>query len=282
MKIILFMKAVILAGGLGTRISEETTLKPKPMVEIGGKPIIWHIMKMYRHHGINEFIVCAGYQGHVITRFFHDFFINHSDVSFDLGNNTYEVLSRSSEDYKVTVVQTGLDTMTGGRLARIRDHVADDTFCMTYGDGVSDVDISALVRFHRSHGRLATLTAVRPPGRFGIVTIDDSSSCLVQSFNEKAEGESSFINGGFFVLEPKALDYIMDGDQTTWEQAPLSQLAADGQLAAFRHPGFWQPMDTLRDKHHLEGLWKSGSAPWRTWDTPQADGSPSEVNSPLS
>jgi glucose-1-phosphate cytidylyltransferase len=260
------MKAVILAGGLGTRISEETTLKPKPMVEIGGKPILWHIMKLYRRHGIKEFIVCAGYQGHMITRYFHDYFINHSDVAFDLGSNSYEILASTDEDFKVTVIHTGLDTLTGGRLARIRKYVSDGPFCMTYGDGVSDVDITALVRFHKSHGKLATLTAVRPPGRFGIVTIDDTQSCMVQSFNEKIEGESSFINGGFFVLEPGALDYIKDADQTTWEQAPMTQLAADGQLAAFLHLGFWQPMDTLRDKHYLEGLWKSGDAPWKTWE----------------
>lgn len=260
------MKAVILAGGLGTRISEETTVKPKPMIDIGGKPIIWHIMKMYRCHGIRDFIVCAGYQGHVISQYFLNYFVNQSDITFDLQGNSFHVHRSVSEDFKVTVVQTGQDTMTGGRLARVRDYVSDGTFCMTYGDGVSDVDISALIRFHREHGKLATLTAVRPPGRFGIINIDETPGYMVKSFNEKTEGETSFINGGFFVLEPKVLDYIREGDSTTWEQAPLRQLTEDGQLAAFRHDGFWQPMDTLRDKHHLEGLWKSGNAPWVKWE----------------
>ncbi len=261
------MKAVILAGGLGTRLSEETGIKPKPLVEIGSKPILWHIMKTYSHYGINEFIICAGYLGHAIKQYFSEYFINNADTTFDLRTNTATVHRSNAEDWKVTVVDTGLNTMTGGRLARIRQYLNEnETFCMTYGDGVSDIDIAKLVEFHQQHGKLATLTAVRAPGRFGIITMDGTEMNMVNSFNEKTEGESSMINGGFFVLEPGALDYITEGDQTTWEQQPLKSLAADGQLNAFRHYGFWQPMDTLRDKVTLDAMWNEHKAPWKVWN----------------
>lgn len=259
------MKAVILAGGFGTRLSEETGIKPKPLVEIGSKPIIWHIMKTYAHHGITEFIICAGYLGHTIKRYFADYFINNADTTFDLKSNTLTIHNNHAEDWKVTVVDTGLETMTGGRLARVRPYIGDETFCMTYGDGVSDIDITKLIAFHQSHGKLATLTAVRAPGRFGIITMDDAESDKINSFNEKTEGESSMINGGYFVLEPKVLDYIKEGDQTTWEQQPLKSLAEEGQLHAFRHYGFWQPMDTLRDKVTLDAMWNNQKAPWKVW-----------------
>lgn len=259
------MKAVILAGGLGTRISEETGIRPKPMVEIGGRPILWHIMKSFSRHGVNEFVICAGYLSHVIKQYFFNYFINNSDTTFDLQSNTQVIHHYNAEPWKVTVVDTGQDTLTGGRLARIRKYTNNETFCMTYGDGVSDVDITRLIQFHKEHGRLATLTAVRAPGRFGIITMDKSELSLVRSFNEKTEGQTSLINGGFFVLEPGALDYIKDGDKSVWEKQPLESLAHDQQLAAFSHYGFWQPMDTLRDKTYLEELWNSGKAPWKSW-----------------
>jgi len=256
------MKAVILAGGLGTRISEETNVRPKPMVEVGGKPILWHIMKIYSHYGINDFIVCCGYKGYVIKEYFANYFLHMSDVTFDIRNNTMETHQQYGEHWKVTLIDTGESTMTGGRLRRVRQYLAgEEAFCMTYGDGVSDVDIASLVDFHNSHGRLATLTATYPPGRFGALDIEDN---LVASFKEKPKGDGGMINGGFFVLSPKVLDLI-EGDQTIWEREPLEQLADMEQLAAFPHEGFWQPMDTLRDKNYLEDLWDNGNAPWKVW-----------------
>ncbi len=256
------MKAVILAGGAGTRISEETHLKPKPMIEIGGNPILWHIMKIYSHFGINDFIICCGYKGYIIKEYFANYFLHMSDVTFDMVEHRMIVHHRHAEPWKVTLVDTGDETMTGGRLLRVRDYVADeDAFCFTYGDGVADVDITALIAYHRSRGVLATLTATVPPGRFGALAIQDGS---VRSFQEKPMGEGGMINGGFFVLSPKVIDFIA-GDKTIWEREPLERLAAAGQLAAYEHAGFWQPMDTLRDKMHLEALWASGKAPWKVW-----------------
>ncbi|WP_372717029.1 glucose-1-phosphate cytidylyltransferase [Novipirellula sp.] len=258
-------QAVILAGGLGTRISEETHLKPKPMVEIGGRPILWHIMKAYSAHGINDFIICAGYKGYVIKEYFANYFLHMSDVTFDMQRNSMEVHQRKAEPWRVTVVDTGEETMTGGRLARIAPYLNDGTFCFTYGDGVSDLDISKLIDFHRSSGTAATLTAVQPPGRYGALTFDATHSNRISSFQEKPEGDGAWINGGFFVLEPSVLPYITDGDKTIWEREPLASLAADGQLSAYRHRGFWRPMDTLRDRNELESLWDSGKAPWKVW-----------------
>lgn len=255
------MKAVILAGGLGTRISEETHLKPKPMIEIGGKPILWHIMKAYSAHGINDFIVCCGYKGYVIKEYFANYFLHMSDVTFDMATNQMEVHHQKAEPWRVTLVDTGEDTMTGGRLKRVADYIKDGPFCFTYGDGVSDVDISSLIAFHEEHGKLATLTATQPPGRFGAVSMDNEN---VLSFQEKPHGDGSWINGGFFVLSPQVVDYI-DDDTTIWEREPMERLAQEGQFAAFRHDGFWQPMDTLRDKTYLEKLWASGNAPWKIW-----------------
>jgi len=255
------MKAVILAGGLGSRISEESHLRPKPMIEIGGKPILWHIMKSYSHYGINEFVICCGYRGYVIKEYFANYFLHMSDITFDMQKNEMEVHSRHAEPWKVTVIDTGDDTMTGGRIKRVAQYVKDEEmFCLTYGDGVSDVDIGGLIEFHKSQGKLATLTATQPPGRFGALLLDDVD---VKSFQEKPQGDGAWINGGFFVLSPKVLDYI-EGDQTIWERKPMEQLAADGQLNAFFHNGFWYPMDTLRDKVYLEELWQSGKAPWKT------------------
>jgi glucose-1-phosphate cytidylyltransferase len=257
------MKVVILAGGYGTRISEETAVLPKPLVEIGGKPILWHIMKIYSAHGLNDFVVCCGYKGHLIKRYFNDFFVQNSDVTIDLKNNQVEVHRTAAEPWRITLVDTGEDTMTGGRVSRVRQHIGRDTFCLTYGDGVSDVDITAAIRFHREHGKLATLTAVQPPGRFGAFTLaaDDPQ---VGSFTEKPRGDGAWINGGFFVLEPKVLDYIA-GDETVWEQDPMRNLAHEGQLMAYRHTGFWHAMDTLRDKQVLQKMWESGDAPWTVW-----------------
>jgi glucose-1-phosphate cytidylyltransferase len=255
------MKAVILAGGMGTRISEESHLRPKPMIEIGGKPILWHIMKIYSAHGINEFIVCCGYKGYLIKEYFANYYLHLSDVTFDLANNRMQVLQNSAEPWKVTLVDTGENTMTGGRLRRVRDLLRDEAFCFTYGDGLSDVDIGALVRFHQSHRRMATLTAVQPPGRFGALDIVDQT---IVNFNEKPPGESGWINGGFFVLSPRVIDYI-SGDDCIWEREPMERLAGEGQLAAYMHRGFWQPMDTLRDKTHLEALWAGARAPWKVW-----------------
>lgn len=256
------MKAIILAGGLGTRISEETHLRPKPMIEIGGRPILWHIMKGYSAHGINEFIICCGYKGYLIKEYFANYFLHMSDVSFDMASNKMEVHQRYAEPWRVTLVDTGENTLTGGRLKRVAEYVQDEeAFCFTYGDGVASVDISALTAFHRQHGKLATVTAVQPPGRYGSLDMDDG---LVRGFVEKPKGEGGWINGGFFVLSPKVLDGI-GGDETSWEESPLDELAASGQLMAFEHHGFWQPMDTLRDKNNLESLWQSGRAPWKIW-----------------
>jgi glucose-1-phosphate cytidylyltransferase len=255
------MKAVILAGGLGTRIIEESHLKPKPMIEIGGKPILWHIMKIYSRYGINDFIICLGYRGYVIKEYFANYFLHMSDVTFDMAQNRMEVHQNSAEPWRVTLVDTGPDTMTGGRLRRVRNHLDDETFCFTYGDGVADIDIAAQLAFHRGHGKLATVTAIQPPGRYGALDIDAGR---VLSFQEKPAGDGAWINGGFFVLEPGVIDCI-EGDQTSWEAAPLVQLAAQGQLMSYQHRGFWQPMDTLRDKNHLEDLWAAGRAPWKVW-----------------
>jgi glucose-1-phosphate cytidylyltransferase len=254
------MKAVILAGGLGTRLSEETSLRPKPMVEIGGRPILWHILKIYSSHGINDFIICAGYKGYVIKEYFANYFLHMSDVTFDMSKNTMEVHHKKAEPWRVTIVDTGEETMTGGRIKRVAKYI-DGPFCCTYGDGVGDIDISSLVEFHQKSGRLATLTGVQPPGRFGAIQLADDR---VLSFQEKPQGDGSWINGGFFVLDPQVLELIED-DTTTWEREPLQTLAADGQLGMFRHNGFWRPMDTLRDKVELENLWDSRIAPWKNW-----------------
>ncbi len=255
------MKAVILAGGLGTRISEESHLKPKPMITIGDKPILWHIMKIYSHYGINEFVVCLGYKGYVIKEYFANYFLHMSNVTFDIQYNTMEVHHRQAEPWKVTLVDTGEDTMTGGRIKRVREYLGNDDFCCTYGDGVSNVDIKASIDFHKKHGKLATVTAIQPPGRYGALQIEDGA---VEAFQEKPAGDGNWINGGFFVLNPALIDKYIAGDATTFEQEPLKGLAADGQLQAYRHEGFWQPMDTLRDKNLLEDLWSKG-APWKVW-----------------
>jgi glucose-1-phosphate cytidylyltransferase len=257
------MKAVILAGGLGTRISEETEGKPKPMIEIGGMPILWHIMKLYSAHEINDFVICCGYKGYVIKEYFANYFLHTSDVTFDISQNVMEVHHRYAEPWKVTLVDTGLNTMTGGRLKRVSQFVKDDeAFCLTYGDGLSDVDISSLVKFHKNHGKHVTLTAVSPPARFGALGIQTNNT--VTSFKEKPKGDSGLINGGFFVLSPAVLSSIQ-GDETVWEHEPLESLAQSAQIMAYRHYGFWQPMDTLRDKNFLEQLWSSGNAPWKSW-----------------
>ena len=256
------MKAVILAGGLGTRISEETSVRPKPMIEVGGKPILWHILKTYSHHGINDFVICCGYKGYVIKEYFANYFLHMSDVTFDMSKNSMEVHQRNAEPWKVTLVDTGDDTMTGGRLKRVEDYVMDEeAFCMTYGDGVGDINITELLAFHKTQNVKATLTGTIPPGRFGAL---DLKASKVNSFMEKPKGDGAMINGGFFVLSPKVIDYIA-GDKTTWEREPLERLAQEGNLAAFPHHGFWQPMDTLRDKLNLEELWQSGKAPWKVW-----------------
>ena len=252
-------KAVILAGGYGTRLMEETESRPKPMVEIGGKPIIWHIMKIYAAHGIKDFVICLGYKGYVLKEYFSNYYLHMADVTFDMGSNRTTILDNKAEDWRVTLIDTGQETMTGGRLKRIAPHVADDDFCMTYGDAVSTVNIAESVRFHKAHGRLATVTAVRPPARFGAL---DMVGDVVNGFHEKPVGDNQWINGGFFVLSPGALDTI-EGDQTVWEQQPMQRLASGGQLRAFSHDGFWQPMDTLREKRLLEELWSQGKAPWK-------------------
>ena len=257
------MKAVILAGGYGTRLSEETSVTPKPMVEVGGKPILWHIMKIYSSYGINDFIVCCGYKGHVIKEYFANYFLHTADLTFDLRANRMEVISNGCESWRVTVVDTGEETMTGGRLKRVRNLLGNETFCLTYGDGVGDMDLGALIQFHRNQDALATVTAVQPPGRFGAFTLGEGQF-KVRRFREKPEGASAWVNAGFFVLEPVAIDYI-ENDGTIWEREPIEQLARDGKLAAYRHYGFWQPMDTLRDKMLLEELWQSGDAPWKRW-----------------
>lgn len=260
------MKVVILAGGFGTRLSEETDLKPKPMVLIGGKPILWHIMKIYSKYGFNEFIICLGYKGYVIKEYFANYFLHMSNVTFDLAENRMEIHQNFAEPWKVTLVDTGAETMTGGRVKRIQPYVGDEPFLLTYGDGVADVDVTALLNFHRSHGRLVTVTAAQPTGRFGALNLDDRGGVL--SFQEKPAGDGAWINGGFFVMESAVFDYIA-GDATVLERDPLEALANDGQLVAYRHNGFWQPMDTLRDKQHLEDLWNQGKAPWKVWEERQ-------------
>ncbi|MBG9388877.1 glucose-1-phosphate cytidylyltransferase [Caenimonas aquaedulcis] len=256
------MKAVILAGGLGTRISEESHLKPKPMIEIGGMPVLWHIMKIYSHHGINDFVICLGYKGYAIKEYFANYFLHTSDVTFDMTRNSMEVHARHAEPWRVTLVDTGTETLTGGRLARVRSYLGDEPFCFTYGDGLADLDIAAAVRFHRAHGRHATVTAIQPPGRYGALRLDEGEGA-VRDFQEKPAGDGGWINGGFFVLGPGVFPYI-EGDHTSWETQPLQDLARDDQLRAFRHTGFWQAMDTLRDKNQLEDLWQGG-APWKVW-----------------
>lgn len=255
------MKVVLLAGGLGTRISEESHLRPKPMIEIGGKPVLWHIMKIYSHYGLNDFIVCCGYKGYVIKEYFANYFMHLSDVTFDLKNNKMQVHNSTSEPWNVTLVDTGESTMTGGRIKRVKDYIGNEPFCLTYGDGVADIDIGKLLAFHKAHGRMATLTATQPPGRFGALSIDGTK---INSFKEKPVGDGNWINGGFFVLDPKVLDLI-DNDETIWEKKPLEKLAESDNLQSFYHDGFWQPMDTLRDKTHLEELWSKQKAPWKVW-----------------
>lgn len=255
------MKAVILAGGLGSRLSEETDVKPKPMVEIGGKPILWHVMKIYSAHGINDFIICLGYKGYVIKEYFANYFLHMSDVTFDMQKNSMEVHQNYSEPWKVTLVNTGDDTMTGGRLKRVLPYVGNDDFCFTYGDGVGDINISAAIELHHKEGRLSTVTAAQQPGRYGAIT---STANQVVNFIEKPDGEVGWINGGFFVLSPKVGDYIID-DQSIWEREPMQNLAQNGQMSVYFHKGFWQPMDTLREKYLLEDLWKAGKAPWKIW-----------------
>jgi glucose-1-phosphate cytidylyltransferase len=256
------MKAVILAGGLGTRISEETHLKPKPMIEIGGKPMLWHIMKIYSAHGVNDFVICCGYRGYVIKEYFANYFLHTSDLTFDMANNRMEVHQRHAEPWRVTLVDTGEDTMTGGRLKRVADYLADEeAFCFTYGDGVADVNISEAIRFHKAHGKLATVTAVQPPGRYGALQMQGDQ---VHGFAEKPRGDGGLINGGFFVLSPQCIPRIA-GDATSWEIEPMNSLASDGELMAWTHQGFWQPMDTLREKNLLESLWAEGRAPWKVW-----------------
>jgi glucose-1-phosphate cytidylyltransferase len=256
------MKAVILAGGLGSRLSEETTVRPKPMVEIGGKPILWHIMKIYAAHGIEEFVICLGYKGYLIKEYFANYYLHTCDVSFDLSNGAMEVHRSATEPWRVTLIDTGEQTMTGGRLRRVLPYVGEEDFCFTYGDGVSDLDVAALIAFHRRQGALATVTAVQPPGRFGALDMDGER---VSHFEEKPRGDGAWMNGGFFVLSPRIGRYL-DGDETVWEQEPMRALARDGQLASYRHGGFWQAMDTLRDRNHLEELWSTGQAPWRAWE----------------
>ena len=258
------MKAVILAGGLGTRISEETQNRPKPMVQIGGKPILWHILKLYSAHGVNDFVICCGYMGYMIKEYFANYFLHMSDVTFDMSNNRMDVHHKNAEPWKVTLVDTGEKTLTGGRLKRVSEYLEnEEAFCFTYGDGLSDVDISASIRFHKSHGRIATVTAVRPPGRYGAIECDEKSQ--VTAFTEKPPGDGGLINGGYFVLSPKCLEFI-EGDMTSWEGKPLTDLAASGEIMAFEHQGFWQPMDTLREKTQLEQMWEKGNAPWKVWE----------------
>lgn len=255
------MKAVILAGGLGTRISEESHLKPKPMIEIGGKPILWHIMKIYSHYGINDFVICLGYKGYIIKEYFANYFLHMSDVTFDMENNSMEVHQKHVEPWRITLVNTGENTLTGGRLKRVKDYIGAESFCFTYGDGVSDINVGALIDFHRLHGKKATVTAIQPPGRYGALNLNQS---VVTNFQEKPDGDGGWINGGFFVLEPSVFDLI-EGDQTSWESTPLMTLSSEKELQAYQHRGFWQAMDTLRDKNYLEGLW-GNNPPWKVWE----------------
>lgn len=255
------MKAVILAGGLGTRLSEETAIRPKPMIEIGGRPILWHVMKIYSAHGINEFIICCGYKGYVIKEYFANYFLHMSDITFEFSDNRMVVHQKFAEPWKVTLVDTGDTSMTGGRLKRVANYLSNEDFCFTYGDGVADINITELINCHKQNGKLATLTTTLPPGRFGVLNFEGNA---VRSFQEKPQGDGSWINAGFFVMSPRVIDYIQD-DTTIWEREPLERLALEGQLHAFFHKGFWQPMDTLRDKHHLESLWQANNAPWKIW-----------------
>jgi len=255
------MKCVILAGGFGTRITEETNLKPKPMIEIGGMPILWHIMKIYSTYGINDFIICCGYKGYVIKEYFANYFLHMSDVTFDMKQNKMEVHRKFAEDWKVTLVDTGLDTMTGGRLKRVKNFLENETFCFTYGDGLSDVNIKDLINFHRNQKTLATLTAIQPPGKFGALNIENNK---ISTFREKPLGDGNWVNGGYFILEPEVFDYI-EGDSTIWEREPLEKLSQEGKLSAYKHKGFWHPMDTLYDKNQLEQMWNSGKSPWKIW-----------------
>ncbi|MEI7726551.1 MAG: glucose-1-phosphate cytidylyltransferase [Bacteroidota bacterium] len=257
------MKVVILAGGLGTRLSEETDLKPKPMVEIGGKPILWHIMKMYSHFGFNEFIICCGYKGYLIKEYFANYFLHQADVTIDLRTNEMDIHSSHAEPWKITLVDTGLNTMTGGRIKRVEKYVGNETFMLTYGDGVSNVNIQQLMNFHQGHGKLVTLTAVQPTGKFGSVVINDN---VIESFQEKPKGDGAWVNGGFFVLSPKVFGYIENDDQEVWERQPLEKLVGEKQLMAFQHDGFWKPMDTLRDRIELENMWNSGNCAWKLWE----------------
>ncbi|HUX43107.1 MAG TPA: glucose-1-phosphate cytidylyltransferase [Rectinemataceae bacterium] len=258
------MKVVILAGGFGTRISEESDYKPKPMIEVGGKPILWHIMKIYSHYGFNDFVICCGYKAYSIKNYFHHYYMHQADMTIDLAANTTEYHNSSAEPWRVTLVDTGLNTMTGGRIKRIQPYIGNELFMLTYGDGVSDVDMGALLESHKNSGQLATLTAVQTSGKFGALHIDQDSA--IRAFQEKPKGDGAWINGGFFVCEPGVFNYIRDGDETIWERGPLEDLARDGQLGAFKHEGFWQPMDTLRDKNELERLWSGGSSPWKIWE----------------
>jgi len=257
------MKAVILAGGYGTRLSEETSSRPKPMVDVGPRPILWHIMKIYAAHGVKDFIICCGYKGYVIKQYFANYYLHNCDMTFSLRDNAMQIHQSEAEDWNVTLVDTGEHSMTGGRLRRVREHIGNETFCFTYGDGVSDISITELVAFHRNQATIATLTAAQPPGRFGAFTLGKCQG-KVDSFHEKPSGDGAWVNAGFFVLEPEAIDYI-EGDSSIWEQEPMQHLAAEGELSAYKHDGFWQPMDTLRDKHYLEELWTSDQAPWKTW-----------------
>ncbi len=257
------MKVVLLAGGLGTRLSEETVSKPKPMVEIGGMPILWHIMKIYSAHGFNEFIVCLGYKGYMIKEYFANYFLHKSDVTIDLSNNSMKIHDSQAEPWKITLVDTGDDSMTGGRIKRIQPHVNNSTFMLTYGDGVGDINIKELVEFHTNHGKYCTITSVQPSGRFGALDIDDNT--LVNSFLEKPKGDGSWINGGYMVCEPSVFDFIKDGDSTVWEKDPMEQIAHTGQMCAYKHHGFWRPMDTLKDKHDLNQMWEQQQAPWKIW-----------------
>ncbi len=257
------MKVVILAGGLGTRLSEETAVRPKPMVEIGGKPILWHIMKMYHAYGFREFVICCGYKGYIIKEYFANYLLSVSNVTFRTKNNEMQIHENEAEDWAITLIDTGDASMTGGRIKRARDHIGDETFCLTYGDGISDIDIGRLIKFHKKEGVLGTLTAVQPPGRFGAFSLSTGQT-KIDHFKEKPQGDNAWVNGGFFVLEPEVVDYIKD-DSTVWEDEPLESLTDDGQLSAYKHHGFWHPMDTLRDKNVLENLWNSGNAPWKIW-----------------
>ena len=257
------MKVVILAGGLGTRLSEETTVKPKPMVDIGGMPILWHIMKIYSAYGFNEFVICLGYKGYIIKEYFANYFLHKSDVTIDLADNSIKVHDSQAEPWKITLVDTGNDSMTGGRIKRIQPHVRDEPFMLTYGDGVANININELTQYHKEHKKLCTVTAVQPSGRFGALNILDDNA--VHSFREKPKGDGSWINGGFFVCQPEIFDYITNGDNTVWEQQPMEQIANDGQMSAFKHNGFWRPMDTLKDKHDLNNMWNESKAPWKIW-----------------